>query len=458
MDTLKFYLDSNSANFSIWLNDYTKKIGGVNSRDYPYNGGGIYRIHYYEVYDVNQVKFSAHIRQPALSNQQPPSSAIEVWNIHDPDEGVTYTYWGWEMKDVLRLSWLETEKLRVTIEYEGAKWIISPVFQLLAAIKADYPSASDDINRHIVEKADWWGFIPPYSLEDPLAMTYIIAERARDEINKRANQENENDTAQPSSVDILPQLGSLAYSFRQYQMEEEKRNLKELIELRQQANAAQDDTKQTIFQSKSVYGSNGYSEKPMYELARLADNGDEQAKKILREVSLKLLGTVFKKDFEERDKLLADPYGKIILPWLMSEMDSENPAARLSAGQHSLSDIWDMVNKFHKEAISPRRVHEADPAPPSGEDEKAKTRKEKLQEKFNAFPKEKKKEYRAIGEVYKTLRKERDNEPPGNYYNVNADLLRDRLEELIKSGEFKYKLPKPRKLNYIIAMCEEGVI
>ena len=142
--------------FCEWLNVYTKKIGGVNSPDYPYMGGAIYRIHYYEVYQVKEVKFSAQIRQPAPPDQTPPLDTISIWDVHDPEEGVTYRFWAWELDNVLNLSWYKVEGgLKVTIKHADAKWIISPVFQLLAAIKADYPSAGDSINKYIVEQADW---------------------------------------------------------------------------------------------------------------------------------------------------------------------------------------------------------------------------------------------------------------------------------------------------------------
>jgi hypothetical protein len=91
----------------------------------------------------------------------------------------------------------------------------------------------------------------------------------------------------------------------------------------------------------------------------------------------------------------------------------------------------------------------------------AKTRKEKAQTDFDKTKNdETKKRYRAIGKVYKTMCNERDKEykSSGYYYNVNDELLRDRLQELITDKKLTMKLPKPRTLNKIIAMCDEGVI
>jgi hypothetical protein len=188
---------TNKAQFCEWLNDYTKRIGGINSPEYPYMGGGKYRIHYYDVFQVNNVSFSARVMMPPLSDR-PPLDSIQVLRVYDPEENVTYTTWIMPPLDnALSLSWLEVEGgVKVTIKHEGAKWIIPPVFVLLAAMKADYPSASDDITRYIVEQAELFNLVPSSfkdmlanSYDDPLADTKFIAQWAWDEFNKKTSVE-----------------------------------------------------------------------------------------------------------------------------------------------------------------------------------------------------------------------------------------------------------------------------
>ncbi len=97
-------------------------------------------------------------------------------------------------------------------------------------------------------------------------------------------------------------------------------------------------------------GEADYSKMPMRQLRELVKGGDEEAKKTIIRVADKILN-VFKPDLDEHDKLLNDPYGKIIMPWLEKQIDSDNPLARLSANQHSTNDIWDMVKNYPTEAI-----------------------------------------------------------------------------------------------------------
>lgn len=90
----------------------------------------------------------------------------------------------------------------------------------------------------------------------------------------------------------------------------------------------------------------------LHELMELAENGDKSALKKIQEIAERVIDVLGKPILEERNKLLNDPYGKIILPFLENQLKSDNPLARLSAGQHSLNDLWDLVKKYPKEAIN----------------------------------------------------------------------------------------------------------
>ena len=217
MSELTIYLDkTNSAQFCVWLSSYSEKMRRANA-EYPYMGGAVYRIGYpLDVYQVRKVSFSAQIMRPADPNQQAPLDMIQAWNISDPDEGVTYSYWAWDTDDVLNLSWLEVgERLKITIKHEGVKWIIPPAFTLLWNIKADFPETGDTILSYIKEKADWWNLNPPYTLGSNAAVAYIIAEQARDEINKKVNEitEQEPQAVGAAKSEIrCPKKGSKKYN------------------------------------------------------------------------------------------------------------------------------------------------------------------------------------------------------------------------------------------------------
>lgn len=207
--------------------------------------------------------------------------------------------------EAIKLEWLELgERLKITISHYDGLWAISPLFELLLAMGKDWHDTQRDVWKYIQEQAGKYHIGKPTDSWVTDLENQIIQEQLR-------NYEFPQD------------------SIRQVEI-----------------NATSDK------QSKA-----DYSKMPMRQVYELAKSGDEFALKTIKRVANKILDGI-KPILDERDQLLNNPYGKIIMPWLEKQIDSDNPLARLSAGQHSANDIWDIVNNYPTEAIRAVQVSE----------------------------------------------------------------------------------------------------
>lgn len=153
MDELVIYLEENTNpdDFVAWLDAYFSKR---HSEEYPY-APGVNVVMIYYALGAKQAKIGATADRVKLKKIDDDNEILESENIFQIDNAIV-------------ISWLKVgSRLKVMLKHYGARWVIPPVFNLLAEIGKDWEQSADDVWKIIQEQAQKYHIeitSPPYKL------------------------------------------------------------------------------------------------------------------------------------------------------------------------------------------------------------------------------------------------------------------------------------------------------